>query len=230
MDRRLLKPLLLVTIVLILPVVLLAVRGESFAAELQQWQSAPPSRGTLAALVIGILAVDVVLPVPSGPISTLAGSHLGILAGTAASTVGMTLGAVIAFALARGVGSIKKSRAAAHVTNLGRSSENVIAENDAKTSSEAQEACRVHGPWLLVITRPLPIIAEAAVLLVGGLQMPWRTFLPTVIVSNLVLSATYAVLGQQAAAHGWLPLAVCTSIALPLGIALACRRHLRGGS
>ena len=212
MDRRLLKPLIVVTIVLIVPVALLALRGESFATQLERWQSAPPPPMTLAAMVVGILAVDVVLPVPSGPISTLAGSHLGVALGTAASTVGMTTGATIAFALAKGMTwrSFRRREFAGE-----------------PASPEAVEACRDHGPWLLVITRPLPIIAEAAVLLVGGLQMPWRNFLPPVLASNLVISATYSLLGQQASAHGWLPLAVCTSIALPLAIAVACRRHMR---
>jgi hypothetical protein len=49
-----------------------------------------------------------------------------------------------------------------------------------------------------------------------------------VIASNLAVSATYAALGTHAAAQGWLPLAVCTSIALPLAIAIACRRYLHG--
>jgi uncharacterized membrane protein YdjX (TVP38/TMEM64 family) len=212
MDRRLLKPLLVVTIVLVAPVVLLALRGESFATQLERWQSSPPPPSTLAAMVVGILAVDVVLPVPSGPITTLAASHLGAALGTAASTLGMTIGATIAFALAKGM-TWKSFRPR---------------EADGEpVSAEAVEACRDHGLWLLVITRPLPIMAEAAVLLVGSLQMPWRTFLPPVIVSNLVISATYSLLGQQASAHGWLPLAVCTSMALPLAIAIACRRHLR---
>jgi 3-dehydroquinate synthase len=215
MDRRLLRPLLVVTMVLVVPIVLLAVRGESFATQLERWQTSPPPPMTLAAMVVAILAVDVVLPVPSGPISTLAGSHLGVALGTAASTLGMTIGAIIAFALARGfMWNRERTREAAEV----------------QPALEAEQACRDHGPWLLVITRPLPIVAEAAVLLVGGLHMPWRNFLPPVIASNLVISATYALLGQQASAHGWLPLAVCTSIALPLAIAIACRRHMGAGT
>ena len=216
MDRRLLKPLLLVTIVLVVPIALLAMRGESFAAQLHKWQTAPPPPTTLAALVVAILAADVVLPVPSGPVSTLAGSHLGVALGTAASALGMTLGATIAFALARGVGLFKKKTVGG-----------VIENEPGAATDEAVQAARDHGPWLLVITRPLPIVAEAAVLLVGGLQLPWRQFLPPVIASNFAISATYALLGQYAAAHGWLPLAVCTSIALPLAIALACRRHIK---
>ena len=204
MDRRLFKPLLLVSIVLILPIVLLAVRGESFVTQLRAWQTSPPAPMTLAALVVGILAADIVLPVPSGPISTLAGSHLGVVLGTAASALGMTLGATIAFAVARRFGIDKKD-------------------------GDGTETANRHGPWMLVLTRPLPIVAEAAVLLAGGFGMPWRSFLPAIVVSNLAISATYATFGRHAAAHGWLPLAVCASVAAPLAVAVYFRRRLSRG-
>jgi 3-dehydroquinate synthase len=209
MNRRLFKPLLLVSIVLILPIALLAVRGESFVTQLRAWQSSPPAPWTLAALVVGILAADIVLPVPSGPVSTLAGSHLGVVLGTAASTLGMTLGAAIAFAVARRFG---------------------VDEQDGDLDvGDVSEAANQHGPWMLVLTRPLPIIAEAAVLLAGALRMPWRNFLPPVVASNLAISATYATFGRHAAAHGWLPLAVCASVAAPLAVAVYFRRRLSRG-
>jgi 3-dehydroquinate synthase len=203
MNRRLARPLLLITIVMVVPIALLAIRGESFATQLREWQTRPPAPMTLAALVVAILAADIVLPVPSGPISTLAGSHLGVALGTAASALGMTLGAVIAFAVARRFA----------VAEFLRNSEPV------------SEKLAYDGPWMLVLTRPLPIIAEAGVLIAGSLQMPWRTFLPPVVVSNIAISATYAALGQQAAQHHWLPLAVAASMAIPLAIAIHLRRR-----
>ena len=209
MDRRLLKPLLLITVVLIMPLVLLATRGESFAAYVEAWRSDPPARATLAALIVAVLASDVVLPVPSGPVSTLAGSQLGVMLGTLSSTVGMTLGAAIAFALARGVGVFRRGRSDADAT---------------RGQSASPPRLGDHGTWLLVVTRPLPVIAEAAVLLAGGLQMSWRIFLPTVIAANLAISVCYALLGRFALEHGWLPLAVCATIAMPLAAAVLYAR------
>jgi uncharacterized membrane protein YdjX (TVP38/TMEM64 family) len=210
MDRRVFKPLLLVSVMLILPLVLLAVRGESFVTQLRAWQTSPPAPMTLAALLVGILAADIVLPVPSGPVSTLAGSHLGVVLGTGASALGMTLGAVIAFAVARRFGIDKTDREV--------------------LDGEGNETTDQHGAWMLVLTRPLPIVAEAAVLLAGALRMPWRSFLPPIVVSNLAISATYATFGRQAAAHGWLPLAVCASVAAPLAVAVYFRRRFYQGS
>lgn len=213
MERRLIKPLLLVTVVLVLPLMLLAARGESFARRLSTWQTDPPPRSVLAVAVIGMLASDVILPVPSGPLSTFAGSQLGVMRGTAASFAGMTLGASIAFALARRWGT----PLAARLSTPGQ-------------LTEAEEANRRHGPWLLAITRPLPILAEAAALLVGALQMRWREFLPPVMATNLAMAFVYSLLGQQSAQQGWLPMAIAASVALPLALAVWWRRRLRGGS
>jgi 3-dehydroquinate synthase len=223
MDRRLLKPLLLITVVLIMPLVLLATRGESFAAYVDAWRTNPPPRATLAALVVAVLASDIVLPVPSGPVSTLAGSQLGVLLGTLTSTVGMTLGAAMAFALARGVRGFSRGSTIASANFLD---ENAPSEGSSSTPDQSPTPLRLgdHGHWLLVVTRPLPVIAEAAVLLVGGLQMSWRAFLPTVVAANLAISVCYALLGKFALEHGWLPLAVCATIALPLAAAVIYAR------
>lgn len=196
--RRLLKPLILITVVLVVPVALLVFWGEAFAGIISRWQANPPSRWILAAAVAGILSSDVFLPVPSGPLSVLAGSHLGILWGTAASTLGMTLGAVLAFVLARRWGLPLAER-----------------YTSAEQLADLEAACQQHGPWMVVLTRPLPILAEACALLVGTLQMGWRQFLPPLLISNLAISAGYAVMGQQAHQKGWLPLALCVTVAIP---------------
>jgi len=204
-----LLPTLLITVVLILPLLLFVFWGETFLSVAEQWQTDPPGRWALAAAVTAILASDVFLPVPSGPISTLAGSQLGIVLGTASSTIGMTLGSLLAFALAKTWG---------RPLALHTWSTNHLAE--------IETACANHGVWMLILSRPLPILAEACVLLVGALQMRWQQFLPTVLVSNFLIAATYSVLGQQAADYGWLPMAVCASIGVPVLITWWWRRQL----
>jgi 3-dehydroquinate synthase len=210
MGRSLLKPLLLISMVLVAPLVLVAFRGEAFSKSLEAWRREPPSPAVLAAAIVAILASDVVLPVPSGPVSTLAGSQLGVAGGTCASALGMTVGATIAFGAARRWGRPLAER-----------------WSSPEQLDEAQRICRDHGPWMLVLTRPLPVLAEAAALLAGALRLPWRRFLPTVIASNVALAAAYAVLGSYAEDHGWLAPAVCASVAAPLAAALWWRRRLR---
>ena len=48
---------------------------------------------------------------------------------------------------------------------------------------------------LVVLTRPLPLLAEAAALAAGGTGMPLRTFLPAVAVGNAVIAAAWSGLG-----------------------------------
>ena len=64
-------------------------------------------------------------------------------------------------------------------------------------------------------------------LLVGALQMPWKSFLPTVVVSNSLIAATYSALGQQAVQRGWLPMAICASVAVPVALSWWWRKRLQ---
>ncbi len=196
------KPLLLVSLVLVLPLVLLAFAGESFASFAERVEKDPPSAMTTFVVVAAILSTDVFLPVPSGPISTLAGSQLGFVAGTLASSIGMTFGGVIAFALARRWGHPLAARFVAREQHL-------------PFGSMADD----HGLWLVLLTRPLPLLAEAAILLVGALQMSWHRFLPALVTSNLLIAGTYSYLGQTSSEQGWLVIAVCASIAAPVLLA-----------
>jgi 3-dehydroquinate synthase len=207
------KPLLLVALVLVLPLVLLAVLGESYAPLFERLKSAPPSAPTVFLAVAAILATDLFLPVPSGPISTFAGSQLGIVTGTLASAIGMTVGGVIAFALARRWGRPLAERL-----------------SGPEQLSALEEAASTHGTWLVLLTRPLPVLAEAGVLLVGMLQMSWQAFLPTLVTSNLLIAATYATLGHYASEQDWLVLAVCVAVALPIAAAVAVKHGISARS
>ena len=72
------------------------------------------------------------------------------------------------------------------------------------------------GPAVLALMRPLPVLAEASVLLFGAVGVPWRKFLPVVTLANLGLAAAYAGLGHYAGQEGNLAVALAASIALPL--------------
>jgi membrane protein DedA with SNARE-associated domain len=83
-----------------------------------------------------------------------------------------------------------------------------------------------YGGWILIATRALPVLAEAAVLLLGTTKWSWRVFLPAVAVSNLGIALVYSALGHFATSYGELPLALVASIALPLAAAFLARRLL----
>ncbi|MCH2116968.1 MAG: VTT domain-containing protein [Pirellulales bacterium] len=203
-----LRPLLLLSIVLMVPIIPLLVWGELFTHSLVVWQESPPGRGIIAMVIVAVLAADVFLPIPSGPVSTLAGAELGTVGGTLFCWLGMTSGAVLAYGLAWRWG-----RAVA------------LRFSNEKDLARLESSAKVHDVWLLIITRPLPVFAEASLLLAGLLRIPWHRFLLTVAVSNLAIAGTYCMLGEYAAERAWLPGAVCLSLAVPVGLALVARRR-----
>lgn len=203
--RRLVKPLLLVALVLAVPIVPFVLWGERLEPEMERWvrETVVESPLSVAALVVALLAVDIVLPVPSSVVSTAAGSALGFWAGTAASWTGMTIGSVAAFMLARAFGRPLALRF---------------------SSSEDMDRIDVladrYGPLVLVLARPIPVLAEASVLLFGTTRLAWRWFLIPVALSNLGIAAAYALLGERVA----LPVALVAAILLPLLAAALARR------
>lgn len=195
-----------VIMIAIAPVVLL---GPGFEESVREWFTPLPSGGRLAVMVVAVLAMDVFLPVPSSVVSTLAGAQLGIVAGTAASWLGMTLGAVIAFAIARLGGRPLAGRLSAE-----------------ETLTALDELVRGYRTALVVLFRPLPILAEASVLLVGTTSMTWGAFLLSVSASNVAVSLPYAFFGYLARDSGWLPAVTVLVLSVPLLLALLIRHRI----
>lgn len=159
------------------------------------WLDAAISPSTVVILVIGLLTADIFLPVPSSLVIAFSGKMLGFWGGMAASWCGMTLGAVAAFGMVRAFGRPMAQRFA---------TTNELRRVDAM-------AARI-GVLVLVLTRPVPILAEAAVLLMGTTLLSWRRFLVAVGLSNLGIAAAYAAVGDFVQ---W-PVALVASISLPL--------------
>jgi uncharacterized membrane protein YdjX (TVP38/TMEM64 family) len=207
--QKLLRPLLLLAIVLLVPIVpflLFGGRLESFVEHRLEQQS---HSGVMGALVVGLLATDILLPIPSSLVSTIGGARLGWFAGTGASWLGMSLGAALGFAIARRWGRTV-------ALWLTRESE----------LDRMQQAAETWGTLVLVLTRALPVVAEASVLLFGVHRLPWRKFLPPVLLSNLGISLAYSAFGDWAQQQAWLPLALGVSVALPFFVAMLLHRYL----
>jgi len=177
------------------------------------WLDPPPTAPVLAAAEIGVLAADILLPVPSSLVATLGGASLGVIAGTACAWLGMTLGSCAGWLLGRAAGI----RGAVPV--------------DAETRAfvEAKQ-CR-YGPLVVVVTRPLPILAEAAALMAGSAGMPWRVFLAAAAPANLAMAFACSLagsLGRDADSLQWVAVA---ALAVPAVVAavVAVRRQRSDG-
>ncbi|MCA9108819.1 MAG: VTT domain-containing protein [Planctomycetaceae bacterium] len=206
------RPLILISLVLLVPIMPFLLLGDSFEAEVQEWVQQEWSTRTRFWMIVLVLSLDILLPIPSSGVSTYAGGKLGFLSGTLASWLGMSLGAVLGFALARW---------------LGRPFALRFGGRDVSAIEGAQLQ---FGPAVLVFTRALPILAEACVLLMGVLKLPWRNFLPAVLLSNLVISMAYAAFGAYFVERDSLAVAVIASVLLPLGIAILVRNRIRRNS
>jgi uncharacterized membrane protein YdjX (TVP38/TMEM64 family) len=195
--------LLILATVLLVPIVPFLLLGDRIDAQLVN--SELP-----AAWVVGLLACDFVLPVPSSFVSTLAGQQFGALRGTAVVWLGMSIGAIIAFALARIWGR-----------PLARQ---FAGEEELRSTDHLIERW---GIAVLALTRALPVLAEASVLLVGVHGLSWRRFLEVVLLCNLGIASGYAAFGDYAAEHEWLPAALGISVAVPLLATWFAQRWIR---
>ena len=81
-----------------------------------------------------------------------------------------------------------------------------------------------YGPSGLVLTRAMPVFAEATVLIAGIHRLSWRRFMPAVLLSNLGIAIAYSALGDYAERHQWLPLALGVAIAVPVLVAAVAKR------
>jgi uncharacterized membrane protein YdjX (TVP38/TMEM64 family) len=207
--RELFRTLPLMCLVLLVPVLPFLVLGGHFESWLRGLSENPPSRLASFALVVGLLSTDILLPIPSSVISTLSGWQLGWHVGGLATWLGMTLGAIIGFALAR---------------RWGRPLAVWFSKpEDLETIHCVSEQ---YGPSVLVLTRAMPVFAEASVLMAGIHQLSWQRFLPAILLSNLGIAIAYSWFGDFAERHQWLPLALAVAIAVPVLIAAIARQFL----
>lgn len=206
------KAALFLIVLFAIPIVPFLWLGESFEQSLLKALREPSSREVVAAWVFGLLVADMFLPVPSSAVITYAGGTLGLFWATLVSWLGLSAGAIGGFGLAR-----------------------VFGETIARRFSESADVTRMsdftkrHGPFALILTRALPILAEACVLMLGASRLSWRRFLPALLGSNLVLALTYSACGVWFRESASLPIAIVASGAIPLIAALLIRRWWKPG-
>ncbi|AUX46510.1 hypothetical protein SOCE26_080160 [Sorangium cellulosum] len=193
--------------------------ADSIEAAARRLLASPPS-GTATALVLGgLLAGDIVLPVPSSLVNTAAGALLGFWRGTGVTWAGMMVSAGLGYLLGARAGApaLQRMVGAAELERLARSAER-------------------HGPWFLLLFRGVPVLAEASVVVAGAGRMPRRVFFTVTALANLGIAATYAAVGASAARLTSSLLLFAGIVLLP-GIALllvrlpaALRRRAQGST
>jgi uncharacterized membrane protein YdjX (TVP38/TMEM64 family) len=168
--------------------------------------------GPLAPLVfVGIVALRPLLLLPSGALMVAAGLIFGVLAGTVWATLGVVLGALIAFGAARLLGREAVER------RMG----------DAGARADAWLARR-GWPWLAGYSA-LPFTPLTGVYALLGLSsMATLPFVGGVAAGLLPRSALYAFFGATLLEGSWTKLALATGLlGLALLVGLWARHRMR---
>lgn len=151
---------------------------------------------TLATLaIIGLLAADLVLPVPGSVVMTAAGYLLG-LPGALASVAGAMLAAALGFEL----------------TRAGRRARWRFL--DDATEVQLTRFFEAWGPWAILLSRAVPMAAEVVSCLAGASAVPRARFYALAALGVAPLCGLYAWAGASARG-GTSALALGAALAVP---------------
>jgi uncharacterized membrane protein YdjX (TVP38/TMEM64 family) len=174
--------------------------GEQIETWTESFLQSASEQSTWVALVLGsLLATDILMPVPSSLTSTAAGFFLGLAGGTVTSLAGMTVSCVVGYWLGARFGRPVANR--------------LVGEQEL---ARLEKLSQRFGDRVIVVTRAVPVLAEAAVLFAGISGMPMHQFLVLSTLSNLGISAVYAAVGAFSATVNSFLFAFGGSILVPL--------------
>lgn len=133
----------------------------------ETWLSSNDNNAWLFALTgSSLLALDIVLPLPSSIIGTLLGARLGLLPGFVTTFAGLMVGQLAGYLLGR----------------------LLLARADP-------ELPKVPTLMLVFLSRPVPILAEAMAVAAGASSMPFAQFALTCAAGNFIYAAALAANG-----------------------------------
>lgn len=140
------------------------------------------TRGALFAAGTGVLLLmlDVVLPVPSSVIMLANGALFGVVGGTLLSLAGSLIGVALAFAIGRQGGRVLASLAT------------------PQEMATAERLFRRWGTAAIILSRPLPIIAETLALFAGASSMDGRRLMVAATAGLIPTCLAYAAAGAVA--------------------------------
>jgi len=150
-----------------------------------------------AAIVIALLAVDVLVPIPSSLVMMLSGAAFGVPAGSLIALVGSIGGEWLGFELVRRYG-----RRAADRFVGGAESERF------------RHLIARHGAVAVAVTRALPVVMETVSVVAGLSAMRRRTFLLASLAGTAPIVVVYAWAGAMSRQTGSLVPAVIIAIAV----------------
>lgn len=142
------------------------------------WLKSP---GTLPAVIgVLLLVADIWLPVPSSIIMTANGTLFGVVLGTMLSIIGSLGASIVGF-------------------GIGRAGSNTLRRLVTAPEYETSELLlRRWGMAAILVTRPVPILAETFAILAGASSMGWTRFTIATIAGITPAAFLYALAGARA--------------------------------
>ena len=150
-----------------------------------------------AALIVGLLAADVLLPIPSSIVMILSGAAFGVAWGSVLALVGSVAGEWLGFELVRRYGRGMANR-------LG----------DEREIADLDRLFKRYGAAAIVITRPLPVVMETMSLVAGLTAMSRWAFLAASFIGTAPIVVIYAWAGARSREVGHLLPAVVMLVAV----------------
>ena len=164
-----------------------------------------------ALLGLGLLIVDVFLPVPSSVVMVAHGALFGLVSGAALSLLGGVSAALVGFALGRrGRGVVER------VTTPAQ-------------RARADRLLTRWGPWAVVSSRAVPVLAETVAVLAGTSSMRWSVLICAGAAGTAVPALLYAAAGASADTAPSLVVALVLALAFS-GLAVVTGGRLRRSS
>lgn len=157
-------------------------------------------RGERAAGLVcfALLASDVFLPIPSSLVAIVSGSAAGAVGGGILNWVAITIGHTIGFFVARRWGRPIVERF-------------VGPQGLSRAESAWQQGATVG----LIISRPIPVLAEALSMFAGLAGFSWRRFFAVALIANLPHSFIYSWAGARAMDAGSLGAITLAGVGVP---------------
>jgi uncharacterized membrane protein YdjX (TVP38/TMEM64 family) len=147
--------------------------------------------------VFSLLVLDLFLPIPATGVMSAAGFVFGPLVGGLISVAGSFCSGLLAYGLCRIFGV----QIATRLAGAG-----ALAENE--------RLFQKGGPWLVALSRWLPVFPEVIACLAGLAGMPLRVFAVALLCGTLPMGFTYAAVGALfSTAPSW---ALALSVVLPV--------------
>jgi uncharacterized membrane protein YdjX (TVP38/TMEM64 family) len=155
---------------------------------------AAAGRGAIASGGAALLALDIILPVPSSLLATAIGAALGPWLGTLVNATGLTLGCAAGLLLGRSGSPLARRM-------LGS------ALFERFTAASAR-----NGIVLILACRAVPVLGEASIVAAGAGRAPFGPALAAAAAANLVIGAVYAFAGTA-------PFGVAAALAIGIPVA-----------